>query len=57
MGCRVFKGGIQNEIDFWPKIHIPKGSDLKIEVKIDSESQILALFDNFDKNKYFSLNM
>ena len=26
MGCRVFTGGMQNEIDFWPKINIPKGN-------------------------------
>ena len=23
MGCQVSVGGIQNELDFWPKINIP----------------------------------
>ena len=25
-GCRVFKGGIQNQIDFLPKINIVRGN-------------------------------
>ena len=74
MGCRVFKGGIQNEMEFWPKINIPKGNYcilkihvvditldnkviLRIEVKIDSESQILTLFENFQIRQLIKLNI
>lgn len=26
VGCQVFKGGIQNQIDFWPNINILQGN-------------------------------
>ena len=41
MGCRVFKGVIQNQKNFWPKTNIPKGSYYILRVKLFLRSKVL----------------
>ena len=55
-GCRVFKRGIQNWKDFCLKINIPKGNFWFFDIKIDFESQNLALFDTSPLTQFSKFN-
>ena len=39
MGCAVYKGGIQNLIDFWPKINILKGNRCTLSMDLEPSCQ------------------
>ena len=45
IGCRVFKGGIQNLKDFWLKINIPKGNHLILRIGVVGMCQKVPNFD------------